>query len=228
MAKILLVEDDKDTCVLVSDILKLQSHLVEFVHSGSDAENLLDVFEYDLIILDWGLPDVSGDEVCKRFRARKGNTPVLMLTGKNRVAEKTAGLDAGADDYLTKPFDSRELIARVRALLRRPGGYADNSITIGDVKLDSVTMLVTKSGAQVKLYPRDFALLQFLMRHPNRLFSAEALIERVWSTDTAVGGETVRSCIKRLREKLDSDGKPSLIETVHGMGYRLRTPADSN
>lgn len=223
MAKILLIEDDEDMCLLIEDWLSMQNHTVEFVRSGSEGQELLEAFVYDIVILDLQLPDLNGEDICKQFRAHGGKTPVLMLTGKAGIEDKEFGLDSGADDYLTKPFHMRELSARIRALIRRPVTFSDNILTIGDIALDTTRRELTKAGQHIKMFPRDLSLFEFLLRNANQVFSADALIERVWKTDTDVGPETVRSVIKRLREKLDDPGKASLIETVHKVGYRLRT-----
>lgn len=222
MSKILIVEDDVDVRGMVVDWLKHESHLVEAAGTVSDAKGFLSTYEFDLIILDIELPDGSGFDICKSFRARGGTTPILMLTGRDAVADKETGLDAGADDYLTKPFHMRELSARVRALFRRPQSYNDSALERGPIRLDPRTFEVTISGASVKLLPREFALLEFFMRHPNQVFSAESLLDRVWSSDKDAGTETVRQCVKRLRRKIDKDECGSLIQNIHGVGYKLQ------
>ncbi len=221
MSKILLVEDDKDVISVVRDWLAMEQHLVDVVEDGKTALEQLAISEYDLVILDWGLPLVSGIEVLQQYRGRGGSTPILMLTGKGEVQEKAAGLDHGADDYLTKPFHMLELSARLRALLRRASGQTSNVLKIGPLELDHDTHHVVHGGEQVVLPPREFALLEFLMRHPNQVFSAEALLERVWHSDADIAPETVRACVKRLRKKLGMEAENSMIQTLHGVGYRL-------
>jgi DNA-binding response OmpR family regulator len=221
MAKILLVEDDRDLAGMVIDWLKFEHHLVEAVHDGEDAVNMLKSYQFDVIILDWQLPKLEGVDVLRNYRTGGGQTPVLMLTGKGAIAEKEVGLDAGADDYLTKPFHMKELSARLRALLRRPGNVTGNVLSARDICLEPATFRVTKGGADIQLLPKEFALLEFLMRHPNQVFSADALLDRVWKSESNVSPETVRTCLKRLRRKIDTEEQDSLIQTLHGVGYKL-------
>lgn len=223
MAKILVVEDDENLATVVHDWLTHQNNVVETVDTGAKAQELLDLYEYDVIVLDWGLPDIQGIDLCQKFRANGGQTPILMLTGKREIDEKEQGLDSGADDYLTKPFDVKELSARLRALLRRPTAINDNVLRAGDLCLDPVKYKVTKNGEEVKLYRKEFALLEFLLRHPNKIFSPESLLDHVWNSEAGVGPETVRTSIKRLRQQIDVEGQPSLIENVRGVGYKLKT-----
>lgn len=224
MAKILLVEDEPDFSELISGWLKNDHYLIESVENGEDAMDRLRFYKYDLVILDWMLPGISGVDVCKRYRSSGGTTPILMLTAKRHVDEKEAGLDAGADDYLTKPFELKELSARIRALLRRPSAFSGNVLKVGNLVLESNSFKVTRDGEDVQLLPKEFALLEFLMRHPNQVFSAEAILDRVWSSDSEASPETIRTYIKRLRKKLDVEGTPSLLSTVHGVGYKLEAP----
>jgi len=163
-------------------------------------------------------------EILKRYRNMSGMTPVLMLTGRGHVENKEQGFDAGADDYLTKPFAVRELSARIRALLRRPQGLQTTVFKCGNLELDASKHRVTVAGAEVHLLPRDFALLEFFMRHQDQVFSAEALISRVWSTDSDATPEGLRTAIKRIRKKIDvhEDETKSAIETIPRVGYRFR------
>lgn len=221
MAKILLVEDDKDLTVIIEDSLTLQKHLVEVVHTGAEGRERLLFFEFDLVILDWQLPGLSGVEICKEYRSRGGTTPIIMLTGKGAIQEKEFGLDAGADDYVTKPFEMRELHARVRALLRRPTGYTDNVLKAGDLMLEPGIFRVTRGETEIRLLPKEFALLEFFMRHKGQSFTAEAVLNRVWPSDSESTPESFRTCLKRLRQKIDVAGQPSVVEHVHGLGYRI-------
>lgn len=221
MSKILLIEDDRDLCDIICDSLSLNKYLTEVVHSGPEGREKLLFYQYDLIILDWELPGLSGLQICKEFRERGGTTPVIMLTGKKALQEKELGLDAGADDYLTKPFEMRELQARLRALLRRPTGYVDNVLKAGDLELEPGIFRVTRGGCEIRLLPKEFALLEFFMRHKGQSFSAEAVLNRVWPSESEATPESFRTCLKRLRQKIDCDGQPSIIEHVHGLGYRI-------
>jgi DNA-binding response OmpR family regulator len=221
MAKILFVEDDPFITDVVVDWLNSERYLVEHVDSGQEALSRLRFYSYDAVILDWHLPDVSGLEVLKHFRVSGGTTPVLMLTGKREIDDKTRGLDAGADDYLTKPFHVKELSARLRALLRRPAAMFGETLSARDIVLDPKTRRVTSNGEELDLLPREFALLEFFMRHPNEVFSADALLNRLWETDSDASPGTIRINITRLRSKIDKEGSPSMITTVYGVGYRF-------
>ena len=222
MSKILLVEDELDLSNQIKDWLVRDHHMVEAVGNGETACHLLRVSKYDLIILDWQLPGVSGLEICKKYRAFGGKSPVLMLTARSAVDDREAGLDAGADDYLCKPFHLKELSARVRALIRRSsGGQAANVLRLKEINLDPSARRVSKGANEIRLEPKEFALLEFLMRNRNVVFSADALLDRVWESDTSVSPDSVRTYIKALRKKLDINGEPSIITTVHGLGYRL-------
>lgn len=219
MAKVLLVEDDRQLSNLIVDWLKGEGHLPEAVAKGTDGLEYLRSFKFDLVILDWDLPGLSGLEVCREFRNSGGKTPILMLTGKTHIDEKAVGLDSGADDYLTKPFHFKELGARLRALLRRPASVQANVLTAGHLVLDPVTRQAQARGKELNLQPKEFALLEFLMRHPSQPFSSESIIERVWSSDTEAAPDTVRIQIMRLRNKIDESGKESMIRTLHRVGY---------
>lgn len=221
MAKILIVEDDMDISTIVSRWLKHENHLVEISKDGEDAFVKLKLNQYDLIILDWMLPKITGVELCQKFRANGGTTPILLLTAKSTIENKETGLDSGADDYLTKPFDLKELSARVRALLRRSGSLTSKILKVGDLTLDAEMHQVLLLDSPVVLNPKEFALLEFLMRHPNQIFSGEALLSRVWQSDAMASTDTVRAHIKNLRKKIDQPGKTSPISTVHGLGYKM-------
>ncbi len=224
MAKILVVEDDVDFALTVEHALTSANHTVEMAHDGGSAMEFLRQGQYDIIILDWQLPDIEGIEVLAKFRARGGSTPVLMLTGKSQIRDKEVGLDGGADDYLTKPFDTRELVARIRALLRRQTVAPSSNLSLHDVALDPIKHRLTKGGKDVHLQPRDFALLEFLMRHPDEIFSTEALLTRVWHQDSEASSAGLRAAIVRIRKVIDDDGEDSksLIENVARVGYRMR------
>ncbi|HEY9773230.1 MAG TPA: response regulator transcription factor [Planktothrix sp.] len=221
MAKILLAEDDSQLSSLVEDWLKSEHHRVELVDNGLDAINLLQASRFDLLILDWNMPGRTGIEICNEYRKNGGTSPILMLTGKDKIEDKEQGLDAGADDYLTKPFHLRELSARVRALLRRPPDMATTVLDQGRLVLDVSACRLMKDGQQIELFPKELALLEFLMRHPNQVFSIEALQERVWSSDSEASPETVRVHIARLRSKIQDDGEKPLLRTIHRQGYML-------
>ncbi|MBS1989747.1 MAG: response regulator transcription factor [Cyanobacteria bacterium SZAS LIN-2] len=224
MAKILVVEDDKDLAENIEDWLKHESYTVEVAHTAELASELLATFFYDLLVLDWNLPGASGVELVKMYRAGGGLTSVLMITGKETVKDKEIGLDAGADDYLTKPFHLRELSARVRALLRRPRNALATVLSAGDISLDSATRQVKKGEQVIDLMPKEYALLEFFLRHPNQVFDQDAIIDHLWHSEKGVGIETVRTNIMRLRKKIDGDSEDSLIKNLRGQGYKLEWP----
>ena len=220
MAKILVVEDETDLLNILKMSLEAQGHKVDVSLDGADAIEKLEHFKFDLVILDWQLPSKSGIEVLSQFRNGGGQTPILMLTGRNQSADKAEGLDTGADDYLTKPFDERELDARVRALLRRPHTYTGSVLALGDISAEQDTRRVFKGGKEVVLLPLEYNLLEFLLKHRGQTFSAEALLDRVWKTGTEVSEDAVRTVIKTLRRKIANKDGSSIIHTVYGVGYR--------
>jgi len=224
LAKILLVEDDIDLAVTIDDGLSAERHTVETFHDGLDGHDTLKMTEYDVIVLDWDLPGMTGIDILKNFRAAGGTTPVIMLTGKGEVAEKEQGLDSGADDYITKPFNLKELAARIRSVLRRPPLVQSNVLAYGDLTLDPVKFRVTRGSMELRLLPRDFALLEFLMRHPSEIFSVDTLLARVWQYDSDATPEGLRVAIRRIRKIVDvsDDLSQSVIENIARVGYRLR------
>ncbi len=225
MAKVLIVEDDEKLALLVRDLLIMENHHVESSSTGGDALNRLLTCQYDLILLDWDLPEVTGLEILKEVRNRGCSTPILMLTGKSHIDNKEAGLGAGADDYLTKPFEGRELIARLKALLRRAGTRTEDTLKFAGLSLDRAQYQALRDGQEIALVPKEFDLLEFFMRNPNRVFSPESLLTKVWADESEATAAAVTTCIKRLRKKIDTDEKKSFIATVHGVGYKLVDPA---
>lgn len=222
MAKILYLEDDTELQYSVTLLLRAERHTVEAVELGQEALDRLAYAKFDLIILDINVADVDGKTVCSEYRRGGGKTPVLMLTGNGEIIDRTTGLDSGADDYLTKPFDSRELLARVRALLRRPIDTAlSNTLRHGCIELDTITRKVSRNGIEVFMQPRDFELLELLMRHPAQIFSNNALLDRVWHVDDEASLNALRSSIKRIRQKI-GDTNGDIIENVPKVGYRMR------
>ena len=221
MAKVLIVDDEQDLAGLVRNWLLKDHHLVEVCGDGADALFQMSSSSFDIIILDLMLPGLGGLEICRRYRQAGGLTPIIMLTAKTHVDDKEQGLDAGADDYLTKPFQLKELAARVRALLRRGNSQPGNLLKIRNIEIDTQEYKVLKSGKEVHLLPKEFRLFEFLVRHPHRVFSAEELLAHVWESDTEAHLDTVRGHITRLRKKLDSPETSSIISTVYGVGYKI-------
>lgn len=222
MAKLLLVDDDKTLCEFVIDALEFEGHTVEESNEGDDAINRIQLSGYDVIILDWDLPKLTGVEILRRLRKDNNLVPVIMMTGRTTMNDKLDGIDSGADDYLTKPFDVRELCARVRALLRRSSSSVSDHLSNGSIKLDPVNYQVTVNDNPLHLLPKEFQLLEFMMRHPGRVFSHEQLLAQVWNLESDATDEAIRSCMKRLRKKLDDVTPEPMIETVHRVGYRLK------
>lgn len=223
MTKILLVEDDKNMANTVEDWLKTQQYEIDVAYDGEDGAEKLVFYQYDAVILDWSMPKKSGLQILQEFRSRGGKTPVLILTGKDAVEDKETGLDSGADDYLTKPFHLRELSARLKALLRRPVSVVAETLSYCGIDLDTKARRVRRSGVDLNLAPLEYKLLEFLMRNPNEVFAPEALLNRVWPNDSDASNETVRTCIKKLRKKVDIDGADSIITNLPGVGYRFDT-----
>jgi two-component system response regulator RegX3 len=221
MTKILVVEDQKNFRDLVNDWLESEGFTVDCADTGPAALLHLKQSVYDLIVLDLNLPGLSGIDVCRTFRQRGGSTPIIMLTVNQTIDDKELGFDAGADDYLTKPFHMRELSARIKAVLKRVGEPQDALLSAGPITLNAEEHIVTSHGETVKLLPKEFALLEFLMRHPNQVFNSDALMQRVWPSSSTASPDTVRSHITRLRQKLRVDDD-SLIVTVHAVGYKLQ------
>lgn len=223
MAKVLVVDDDEDLVQTICDKLRQENYAIETAYDGEQALNLLCCSQFDVVVLDWDLPYISGIDACKQFRASGGSTPILMLTGKTAIHEKEKGFDSGVDDYLVKPFEMRELAVRLRALLRRASGQLSSVLVHGNLQLDPEKHLVFKGGVEKTLLPREFSLLEFFMRNPNVVFSADTLLQRVWMSDDEASTDAIRTCIKRIRQKVDCDESLPTIETVHRIGYRFRT-----
>ncbi|HEY9718482.1 MAG TPA: response regulator transcription factor [Trichormus sp.] len=224
MAKILLVEDDASAAQFAITWLTDENYLVEWASDGAKALDLLAIADFDVILLDWELPKHSGFEILRHLRDKGNRTPVIMLTGKSTVKDKEMGLDGGADDYLAKPYDLSELCARIRVQLRKSATTAGDKLTLRDITLDPREFRVTKGGKAVDLLPKEFMLLEFFLRNPDRVFSADAVMRRVWQSDSESTTNAFRSALKRLRRKLDPDETdPEIIETVHGVGYRLNS-----
>lgn len=221
MSKILIVEDDRILRELVKAYLEASEHVVDAVDCGKLAQTMLTGDQYDLIILDWMLPDVSGPEICRSYRNTGGQAPILFLTSRSDKRDKATGLDSGADDYLVKPFEQIEFQARVRALLRRRNSWLGNILKLHDLELDTERQLVYRCGKEVKLRPKEFALLELLVRNPGKSFTAETLFRKLWNSESETSTETVRMHVMALRRKLEFEGELPLIQSSRGLGYRL-------
>lgn len=221
MTRLLIVEDDTTLAELIADGFEKEGWRIEILHNGKDAEQILAYNKFDLIILDIGLPDKSGLQICMNHRMKGGRTAVLFLTAEDKPEQISHGLEVGADDYVTKPFHMGVLKSRVRALLRRTSGIFENILQADNVFLNTRTREVTMNGAPLELRRMEYELLQFFMKNPNRTFTWQELVEFVWSSDGSANSEAVRSQIMRLRQKLKAPDDSSPIETVFGSGYRL-------
>jgi DNA-binding response OmpR family regulator len=224
--KVLLVEDDQDLAALVSATLSQHNCVVDIAPDGELGLGLVEQWDYDVIVLDVGLPKLDGIAVCRRLRQRGCGTPILMLTAQASTEDIVTGLDAGADDYVTKPFDPQQVLARLRALQRRQGNaVSDNALTWGNLVFDTVLTHVTYGGQELNLSPKEYALLELFLRHPKRIFSRADVIDRLWTIDATPSDATVTNLVKDLRRKLKAHGVPyDPVETIHGLGYRLKAP----
>ena len=226
--KILLVEDDDVLIAVLTKALTEKRYIVDVVKDGEMAWSYGSTFDYDLIILDIGLPKLDGISLCQRFRAEDYSVPILLLTAQNASTTKVIGLDAGADDYLVKPFDIPELIARIRALLRRSNAISSPIIVGGDLLLNPSTCEISYNNLPLTLTNKEYELLEILLRDSQHLISVEEILDRLWSSDEFPSEATVRSHIRGLRRKLVAAGAPSdFIATVHGRGYYLKVPDKS-
>jgi len=221
MAKILVAEDDVNQALAIADVLKREFHTVEVVSDGKEALDRLKLYHYDLAILDWQMPELSGIEVVQKFRMSGGKTAVLMLTGKTEMSDKIEGLDTGADDYLTKPFRAEELAAHVRALLRRPEALISSILSLGNLVLNINNMKITIDGKELALSPLEMKVMELLLKHPNEVVTQNMLLERVWSSEADATSAVVYTCIKALRKKLQGNDNTPALSTVYGVGYRL-------
>lgn len=221
--RILVVEDDIQIADMLTEALTNRQYTVDVAHDGEIAWDWIETFEYDLVLLDITLPKVSGIRFCQNLRDRNSSTPVLMLTARDTIADKIIGLDAGADDYMVKPFDLEELMARIRALLRRGGVASRPQMAWGELRLNSSTYEVTYDDQLVNLTPKEYALLELLVLNGRRVLSRPGIIERLWTIDDPPTEDAVKFHIRTLRQKLKSAGAPEdFIETVHGLGYRMK------
>lgn len=219
--KVLIIEDDPDVLATLVEILTLEDFSIDSADNGADGAAFLDVSSYDLIIVDWGLPDTTGIELLKKFRTKGVETPVLMLTARNQIEDKEEGLYSGADDYLTKPFSVRELRARVTALMRRSGSYVDAVLQFRNLTMNVKTREVTVDGHSVTLLPKEFALLETLLRNKNKVYTLDDLVSKLWDSSDNASYDAVRQTMRRLRKKIDVDENNSLITTIVGVGYKI-------
>lgn len=220
--RILLVEDDTEQLEPLQIALTEAGHIVDGVDDGGMAQWLLSQKDYDLLILDWLLPEISGVSLCRQYRQAGKTSPVLMLTAKDTTPDKITGLDAGADDYLIKPVDVLELLARVRALSRRSPMWQGDILRLADLQLHLHTLTLERDGIAVELAPREFHLLEYLLRHPNHVLSRDQIEQALWEWGSEPESNAVTALVRRLRQRLQLVNAADWIETIYGMGYRLR------
>jgi len=219
--RVLLVEDEPQIAGLIVRGLSENGYSVDTAGDGEEALHWPSVAEFDIIVLDVMLPAVDGVQVCRTLRERGVRTPILMLTARDAVEDRVLGLDAGADDYLVKPFAFAELLARLRALSRREPALLGTELRVGDLVMDTVTRLVTRGDVEIELTAKEFALLEYLMRHPNQVLSRTMIAEHVWNYDFDNATNVIDVHVKNLRKKIDGSAPTSLIHTVRGAGYRV-------
>ncbi|OQC65787.1 MAG: Transcriptional activator protein CzcR [Verrucomicrobia bacterium ADurb.Bin006] len=223
--RVLVVEDERKTASFIRKALQAEGHVVDVLHDGSEALLAAANTPFDVIVLDIMLPGRDGLSVVRQMRERKITVPVLLLSARGEVGERIEGLDAGADDYLPKPFALEEVLARVRALGRRQSEAKTPVLRIADLTLDSVTRKVKRGGTPIDLAPREYLLLEFLMRSAGRICGRMAIVDKVWDYDFDPGSNLVDVYIMRLREKIDAGFEPKLLHTVRGVGYVLKEPS---
>jgi len=220
--RILLIEDNHRLSQLLKTSLLHEGYAVDAVYDGQEGQQFAEATPYDVIILDVLLPVKNGLEVCRTLRRRRISTPILMLTARDTVADRVRGLDSGADDYLVKPFALSELLARLRALLRRDAPQKSALLSVGDLTADPATHIVERSGQRIELTARVFALLEYFTHHPNQVLTREMVAAHLWSYDVIGTLNAVDVAVRRLRRHIDEPFEVKLLETVRGVGYRLR------
>jgi two-component system, OmpR family, response regulator QseB len=225
--RILLVEDDDRIANPLAEGLKNEHHIVEIAKDGMEGWEYAQGFNYDLILLDLMLPKLDGIELCKRLRRANSQALILMLTARDTTEDKIIGLDAGADDYLVKPFKLKELAARIRALSRRSHEFKPQILSYEKLQLDPSTGKVTYGDNVLSLTPKEYLILEYFLRHPKQILTRSAILDQLWEFDNISGEGTIKTHITNLRQKLKSaDSKDNLIETVYGIGYRLGSLED--
>ena len=219
--RILVVEDERELAEVLVEALEEESYAVDLARTGAEGDELMSFNPYDLVVLDWTIPEPTGIELLRRWRDRGSEVPVLMLTGRREVGDRVDGLDTGADDYLTKPFSFDELLARVRSLLRRRT-KALRTLRAGDVELERATRVVTVAGEAVELPPKEFGILEYLLARVGETVTRTELSEHVWDESFDAMSNTIDVLVYRLRKKIDGGREGKLLHTVKGVGYVLR------
>jgi DNA-binding response OmpR family regulator len=224
--RLLVIEDNHRLSRALVSNLNHEGYSVDNAYDGQEGQDLAELTAYDLIILDILLPKKDGLEVCRNLRRRRIHTPILLLTARDSVDDRVQGLDCGADDYLVKPFAMRELLARLRALLRRQQPYKNGRLEMGDLIVDPVTHSVEREGQPIDLTPKEFALLEFFLYHPNQVVTRELIEQHIWNYEFECESNVIDVYIRRLRRKIDDPFATKLLTTVRGIGYRLQPPSE--
>jgi len=219
--KILIVEDEHLIATSIKKGLEQEHYTVDIAFDGLEGYDLAATGDYDIILLDLMLPGLDGLSICKKLREEKNNTPILMLTAKSQLEDKIKGLNSGADDYLTKPFAFEELLARIRALSRRPQQATSKTLTVGDLSIDTTNYQVKRGTKEIRLSSKEYSLLECLVRHAGQILNKDQLIQYVWSYESDILPNTVEVYIRNLRQKIDKPFKKKLIQTIRGFGYKI-------
>ena len=223
--RLLVAEDERDLNRLLQKVLTKAGYTVDGCYDGEEAQLCLLGAEYDALVLDVMMPKKDGYTLVRELRAQGVDTPVLFLTARDSVADRVTGLDLGADDYLVKPFDFDELLARIRAITRKHVGQRTNTLTVADLTLDTARHQAARGGEEIPLLPKEFAILEYLMRHPGTVLSREQIEDRIWNYEYAGSSNNVDGYMSRLRKKIDGGREDKLLHTVRGMGWTIRLPA---
>jgi two-component system response regulator MprA len=223
--RILIIEDDEEILRVLKRVLTYEGYVVDTALTGQAGLTLAREQMPDLVVLDWMLPRMDGLEVCRRLQ-KMGNQPILMLTAKDTTQDRVEGLDAGADDYVVKPFEIEELLARIRALLRRTAADRVKVLEFEDLKLDSSTRQAIRGDREIELTAKEYDLLELFMRHPRQVMTREVIFDRVWDYDFGGESNVLDVYIRYLRQKLEEENEPRLIYTVRGVGYVMREPEE--
>jgi len=219
--KILIVEDEHLIATSIKKGLEQEHYTVDIAFEGIEGYDLAATGEYDIILLDLMLPGLDGLSICKKLRDENNHTPILMLTAKSQLEDKIKGLNCGADDYLTKPFAFEELLARIRALSRRPQQATSKVLTVGDLSIDTTTYQIKRGNKEICLSSKEYSLLECLVRHAGQILNKDQLIQYVWSYESDILPNTVEVYIRNLRQKVDKPFKKKLIQTIRGFGYKI-------
>ncbi|MFZ7942205.1 response regulator transcription factor [Neobacillus sp. 19] len=219
---ILLAEDDVRLGKLVSHLLENEYHRVDWVKNGKDAYDHARIFPYDLIILDWMLPGENGQSVCKRLREKGNQSGILFVTARDANEDIISGLDSGADDYIIKPFEFNELLARIRAISRRKEKPLEEVISIGNFSLNLNSHVLKRKDSVIDLTKKEYQFLEIVMRNHNQVITREVLFERLWGYETEVSKNALDALVKLVRKKIDLPGEPSFVQNVRGIGYKVR------